>query len=63
MIGQPSSDWQNGTPQSMQRAPWVGQPVDIVLGVDFAEVEQAQPSHRGTGAALRGNSMNPVAFP
>ena len=40
-IGQPWFDWQNGTPQSMQRAPCVHEVLDGRLGEDFEEVPGA----------------------
>ena len=54
--------WQNGTPQSMQRAPCWAQRGLVGVFVELIPVMNAFAGGAASGNS-RGNSINPVGFP
>ncbi len=61
-IGQPSWDWQNGTPQSMQRAPWLRR----CSSAGFVKISRKSASRSPAsryGTLFFGYSMKPVGLP
>src|SRR4051812_29159617 len=61
-IGQPDSLWQNGTPQSMQRAPCVRSSTSAG-GVKISRKSCTRSSGSRYGTAWRSNSLKPVGLP
>src|SRR5690606_9342690 len=61
-IGHPFADWQNGTPQSMQRAPCTLR-CSSFGGVKISAKSRLRSAASRYGTALRGYSMNPVCLP
>src|SRR5262252_7485114 len=61
-IGQPSCDWQNGTPQSMQRAPWLRRcSSEGCVKISRKSAVRSLASRYGT--LFFGYSMKPVGLP
>src|SRR5690606_6480583 len=60
--GQPFADWQNGTPQSMQRAP-CSLRCSSAGDVKISSKSRLRSAGSLYGTALRGYSMNPVCLP
>src|SRR5512135_406526 len=54
--------WQNGTPQSMQRAPWLRSRFSSRCGWNSSQSPMRSMGARSTGSSRR-YSMNPVGFP
>src|SRR5712671_6566463 len=61
-IGQPESLWQNGTPQSMQRAPCVRSSTSAG-GVKISRKSCTRSNGSRYGTAWRSNSLKPVGLP
>src|SRR3954447_23807048 len=61
-IGQPDSLWQNGTPQSMQRAPCVRSSTSAGA-VKISRKSCTRSSGSRYGTAWRSNSLKPVGLP
>src|SRR4051794_26640561 len=61
-IGHPDSLWQNGTPQSIQRAPWVRRSTSAgAVKISKKSCTRSRGSRYGT--AWRSNSLKPVGLP